>query len=125
MATYEQLADECYRLNGFNIRVQNTREHELVMNRMAIGNVMTRELKQSVVSVGRHMKRDHSSIVHYRNEHYTRYKYDDAYKKLYDKLCNFILTSPDERYDLDNVISWIRQIGCATFLHKSERISCE
>jgi hypothetical protein len=128
MVTFEQLADECYRLNGYNIRADKTRSYELVLNRMAIGNIMTRELKRSTVEVGRKMGVHHTTVVHYRNEHYGRYRYDQQYKTLYDKLCNFILSSPNERYQLDNVITWIRSLSAglhsATFCTENDSIVC-
>jgi hypothetical protein len=126
MVSFKQLADECYRVTAADFRTNSKRIYQLVMNRMAVSNIMTRELGMSTVQVGKHMNRHHTSVVHHRNEHYARYKYDQQYKNLYDKLCNFILSSPNERYELDNVIMWVRSIGdCAEFAQKTAHISCE
>lgn len=87
-----------------------SRKFDVVMVRACIINVMLRQCKVSMRQLGFMMGVDHTSIYHHREAHYTRYKYEDNYFDLYNKLSKAMKEADPYYINVEEVVSMIREI---------------
>lgn len=112
MHIFDQLCEAGINLRKIDIRKTRKKTGDLVRIRFAIGNILTKQYGLTTTEVGKLMGRDHSTIVHYRNLHRSRYKCDDEYAHLYDTLSTIAnsITNPNTA-NIDDVVDLIKKIG--------------
>lgn len=110
MQVFEKLCDAGVRLTNYDIRKTKRRHIEVVRLRYAIGNIL---LSMGVTSVeaGRLMGKDHSTLLYYKEYHKGRYKSDDEYARLYDKLWSQIRDDNKAVEEIDEIVKTIRLIS--------------
>lgn len=105
--TFDQIAEHAKGLTGIDV-MSRVRSNENVRVRMAIANTLILA-GYNTVETGRLLKKDHSTIFHYRNRHSERYMSDQAYEILFDELSAFantpIVAGSDELIRLIRSIS--------------------
>lgn len=112
MQLFDQLCETGINLRQIDIRKTRKKTADVVRLRFAIGNILTKQYGLTTTQVGKLMGRDHSTIVHYRILHTSRYRSDDDYAYLYDQLSGVAsnLQNPDSA-TIEDVVEMIRKIG--------------
>jgi len=112
MHLYDQLCDAGISLRKIDIRKTRRKTGDLVRIRFAIGNILTKQYGLTTTEVGKLMGRDHSTIVHYRRLHTSRYRSDDEYAHLYDTLSTIASNFQNPASaSIEDVLETIRKIG--------------
>lgn len=99
----------CY-MRDSEILFTRSRKFEVVLVRACVINVMLRQCKVSMRQLGFAMGMDHTSIYHHREAHYTRYKYEDDYFDLYNKLAKAMKEHDPYYINVEEVVSLINEI---------------
>jgi hypothetical protein len=112
MQLFDQLCEAGISLRKIDIRKTRRKSADVVRIRFAIGNILTKHYGMTTVEVGRLMGKDHTSIVHYRKLHKSRYRSDDEYALLYDNLSRLATEKESPMGEgIEEVIQMIRKIG--------------
>lgn len=111
MQIYHRLCDAGVELTNCDIRKTKRRNIEIVRLRYAIGNLLLTNYGLSTVEVGRLMNKDHTTIVYYRKYHRGRYRSDDEYAQLFDRLQSKMVDEKAMPDDLEEVIGCIKLIA--------------
>jgi hypothetical protein len=110
---FNELCDTVRTLTGVDIRKNKTREREVVTAKQAVVNILVRPMGMKLVQAGKLLGYDHSTVIHHRDGHIHRYRYDKDYAALYDRI--LILAAPYMRpvdeSELNEVLSNIKKIG--------------
>lgn len=109
MQVYNELCDHATDLFAIDIRKTKRRDADVVRVRYAIANIMLRYTGVNTVQLGQLMRKDHSTVVYYRSCHRGRYKSDEEYADVFDKLSAKIKDQDDEVEDIIPVIKMIGQ----------------
>ena len=93
------------------LRIVRTRQFDKVMVKSCIMNILVRKYKIGVAKVGRLMGMDHTTVIHHRDGHPTRYEYEPEYKKIYDMIVRESGVDEELKIDVEEVLSLIREIA--------------
>lgn len=88
--------------------LSNSRNRELVIPRMVIGNILNLELNYKKQDIANYLNRDRTSIYHYMNGHKSNYRYWAEYRELYDEIKSGyvgINNASMTRDEMDSIIS--------------------
>lgn len=112
MQLFHDLCEAGVKLRQIDIRKTKRKHADIVRLRAVISNILTKQYGLMTVEVGRMMGKDHSTIVHYRNLHTSRYRSDDEYALIYDSLSRIAMDkSFDHSGSIEDVLGLIRKIG--------------
>jgi chromosomal replication initiation ATPase DnaA len=112
MHIFQHLCEAGTSLRHIDIRKTRRRTSEVVRLKSAIAVILTKQYGLTTVEVGKLMGKDHTTVVHYRKEHYSRYRDDDEYAYLYDQLSTIASQFNDPtQATIEDVVEMIRKIG--------------
>lgn len=108
MQDYNKLIEYATKKYGINVINLKSRKAEVIRIRHSIGTILCSEWGYTTVEVGRILKVDHSTIIHYRDNHIYRYRSDDEYARIYDDIRTFNV--PNEA-SLNEILQLIKNIA--------------
>ena len=92
------------------LRIIRTRQFDKVMVKSCIMNILIRRYRLGVSKVGKLMGMDHTTVIHHRDGHLTRYEYEPEYKKIYDTVVREAGLNDSYTIDVEEVVQMIRDI---------------
>lgn len=92
---FNELCALAKEITGIDVRYSRTRKKEFVQIKAAIVNVMRRYCSASTVQLARLLKLHHTTIIHHSKDHASRYRFEDDYAALYDKLVRHVMNQSD------------------------------
>jgi hypothetical protein len=88
---FDELCNLAKEITGLDIRYTKSRKKELIQIKCAIVNVMRRYCSASTVQLGRLFNIHHTTVIHHSKDHWSRYRYEDDYSLLYDKMVRHVM----------------------------------
>jgi hypothetical protein len=104
---FNNLCELARNITGVDVRFTRSRKKEFVQIRCALINVMRKYYSTNTVQTADLMKLDHTTIIHHTKDHPSRYRYEDDYADLYDKLVRYVMNS-SETISTDKMIHLMR-----------------
>lgn len=104
---YNDLCVLAKQITGIDIRYIRARKKEYVQIKAAIVNVMRRYYSATTVQVGRLMNLHHTTVIHHTKDHASRYRFEDDYASLYDKLVRHAMNNSDT-LKVDNLLTLMK-----------------
>lgn len=92
---FNELCDLAKEITGVDIRLRKCRKKENVQVKCAIINVMRKYQSTSTVQLARLMSTHHTTIIHHTKDHPSRYRWEDDYAMLYDKLVRHVMNGSE------------------------------
>lgn len=80
------LINQTFSVNILN----NSRERELVENRIIFAKIVRDNFKISLPRIGNFVNKNHATIIHYLKQHEALFEYDKFYRLKYEKICKLI-----------------------------------
>ena len=75
----------------FSVNIlKNSRERELVENRIIFSKIVRDNFKISLPRIGAFLNKNHATIIHYLKQHDALLEYDKFYRLKYEKICKLI-----------------------------------
>lgn len=75
----------------FSVNIlKNSRERELVENRIIFAKIVRDNFKISLPIIGAFLNKNHATIIHYLKQHDALLEYDKFYRLKYEKICKLI-----------------------------------
>lgn len=107
---FQQMKDIIKDICGVDIRYAKGRKQEYVRPRAAFCVVATYWHNFILEDVAEYVGyKDHTSVIHHRDNHAGRYRSDDEYASLYDELFSRVrVNTPD--LDVEHVITMIKSL---------------
>lgn len=102
------LISTVYNMMGVDVSTNKSRKREIVTARACIINVLSRYYGANTVEIGEMYEMDHSTIVYHLEHHAHRYRFEDVYSRLYDKLMQVAIKEDKSAIDVDEVLSLIQ-----------------
>jgi iron-sulfur cluster repair protein YtfE (RIC family) len=104
---FNELCRLAKEITGIEVRYTRSRKKEFVQIRCAIVNVMRRYYSASTVQLGRLLDMHHTTIIHHSKDHSSRYRFEDDYASLYDKLVRHAMEKSDT-ISVDKMVSLMK-----------------
>lgn len=82
-------------ITGLDFRYTRSRKKEFVQLRCAVINIMRKYYATNTVQTASLMGMDHTTILHHTKDHASRYRFEDDYADLYDKLVRHVIDNSE------------------------------
>lgn len=104
---FNDLCDLAKEITGLDIRYTKCRKKEFVQVKCAIINVMRKYQSTSTVQLARMMGIHHTTIIHHTKDHPSRYRWEDDYAMLYDKMVKRVMNGSDT-FSVDKMMNLMK-----------------
>jgi hypothetical protein len=104
---FNELCELAKQVTGHDIRINRSRKKELVQIKCAVINVMRKYQSTSTVMLASLMGIHHTTIIHYTKDHPSRYRWEDDYAMLYDKMVHHVMEK-SEIISVDQMMSLMK-----------------
>jgi hypothetical protein len=110
---FNELCEEGIKITGIDIRNAPRRKKENIHLRASIMVILMNYFGVTTTNSGKMFNRDHTTAVHHRANHQWRYKTDDEYADVYDRLVRYVVAMNKDRtqVDLNEVLDLIKMIS--------------
>lgn len=92
---FNELCKVAKSITGIDFRYTRSRKKEFVQLRCAVINIMRKYYSTNTVQTAELMDMDHTTILHHTKDHASRYRYEDNYADLYDKLVRHVIDNTE------------------------------
>jgi len=104
---FNELCELAKQVTGLDIRYTRCRKREFVQIKCAIINVMRKYQSTSTVKLASLLGVHHTTIIHHTKDHPSRYRWEDDYALLYDRMVRHVMDQSDT-FSLDQMMNLMR-----------------
>lgn len=92
---FKDVCDKAKEISGLDIRYTRSRKKEIVTVKCAIVNAMHKYYGLKLVQIGTLMGFHHTTVMHHLRDHPSRYRFDDEYAQIFDKLSRHAISTTE------------------------------
>lgn len=104
---FDELCELAIQQIGVDIRLKKCRKKEYVQVKCAVINVMRKYQSTTTVALARMMGTHHTTIIHYTQDHPSRYRWDSEYAILYDNMVRHVMNGA-MNFNLDQMLQLMK-----------------
>jgi|Laugresbdmm110dd_1035094.scaffolds.fasta_scaffold02758_12 chromosomal replication initiation ATPase DnaA len=110
---FNELCEEGKKITGIDVRLAPRRKKENIHLRASIMVILMNYFGVTTTSAGKLFNRDHTTAVHHRANHQWRYRCDDEYADIYDRLVRYVvaINKDKSQVDLSEILGLIKMIA--------------
>jgi hypothetical protein len=92
---FSDVCDKAKEVSGLDIRYTKSRKREFVSVKCAIVNVLHKYYGLKLVQIGGLIGFHHTTVIHHLKDHPSRYRFDDEYAQVFDKLSRHAMSTTE------------------------------
>jgi hypothetical protein len=92
---FSEVCQVAKEVSGLDIRYTRSRKREFVSVKCAIVNVLHKYYGLKLVQIGSLLDFHHTTVIHHLKDHPSRYRFDDEYAQIFDKLSRHAMSTTE------------------------------